>query len=68
METAQEKMYYLCCPKCGNRVHYGLPTKGSENKCTKCGAIVLTSITDDGKCTTQLRPKGRKLKAQEKII
>ena len=54
--------------KCGNRVHYGLPTKGSENKCTKCGAIVLTSITDDGKCTTQLRPKGRKLKAQKQII
>lgn len=65
METAQEKKYYLCCPKCGNRVHYGLPTKGSENKCTKCGAIVLTSITDDGKCTTQLRPKGPKPKSKK---
>jgi hypothetical protein len=35
------------------------PVKGMK----KCGAIVLTSITDDGKCTTQLRPKGRKPKA-----
>lgn len=64
METAQDKKYYCCCPKCGNRVNHSLPTKGSENKCTKCGAIVLTSITDDGKCTAQIRPKGRKLKTQ----
>lgn len=64
METARDKKYYCCCPKCGTKVLYGSPSKGSENKCPKCGAIVLSSITDDGKCTTQLRPKGRKLKTQ----
>ncbi len=63
MKTAQEKKYYCFWLQCGNKVHYGSPSKWNENKCTKCGAIVLTSITDDGKCTTQLRPKGRRIKA-----
>lgn len=67
MEKAQEKKYHCCCPKCGNKVHYGTPSQGNENKCTKCGAIVLTSITDDGKCTVQLRPKGRKQKPLPQI-
>lgn len=64
MELAQEKMYYCCCPKCGTKVHHGTPSKGI-NKCTNCGAIVLINISEEGQCTTQLRPKGPKPKSKK---